>query len=167
MIPRKRSRPRQPGLAAKIRGVAETAKYTTPKRIGKREKPRRNGISAQMATGKAKPAKHRNSYARREKWSDYMAFIAQQKCVVCGRWPVDVAHVGELGKGMSNKCDNRQTLPLCHVEHHQEGPLAIHKIDGGPAAFWLRHGLNRDALIARFNAEYAAIDNSFEPLVRA
>ena len=60
----------------------------------------------------------------------------------------EAAHVGP--RGMSQKCSDRETLPLC-VEHHREGKDAHHVLQ---KRFWSYHGLDRDALIAELNARY-------------
>lgn len=84
----------------------------------------------------------------------YLQFIASLPCVVCVAWESDqrtrttVAHVGD--RGLSQKCSDRETLPLC-VDHHQEGKNAHHRMGKN---FWPHHGLDRDALIKLFQERY-------------
>lgn len=76
----------------------------------------------------------------------YKAWIASLPCVVCGtRKDVEVAHVG--ARGMSQKCSDFETLPLC-VAHHREGPEAHHVLG---KKFWDHHQLDRDKLIQEHN----------------
>jgi hypothetical protein len=99
VLKRKRDKPRDLGLAAKIAGVTGKPE-SKAKRLGKRAKPRKLGLGARtrrIAAGekdKAEPAKHKNSYRKRKLWPDYKAFLASQECAKCGRRPVEVAHCG-------------------------------------------------------------------------
>lgn len=61
------------------------------------------------------------------------------------------AHVGD-DKGMSQKCSDLDALPLCGFAHHREGPTSIHKNPRGQ--FFLIHGIDRDAFIAKFCEAY-------------
>ncbi len=84
----------------------------------------------------------------------YKAWIGSLPCVVCLAWESEqrtrttVAHVGD--RGLSQKCSDRETLPLC-VDHHQEGKYAQHKLG---KRFWSHHDLDRDVLIRLFNERY-------------
>lgn len=85
---------------------------------------------------------------------EYKRFIGGLACVVCMAIDApqvtrtEVAHVG--ARGLSQKCSDRETLPIC-IWHHTEGPAAAHKIG---KHFWTRHGLDRDKLIAELNQRY-------------
>lgn len=93
----------------------------------------------------------------------YLAFIASLPCVVCLAWESEqrtrttVAHVGD--RGLSQKCSDRETLPLC-VDHHQEGKNAHHKMG---KRFWSHHELDRDVLIRLFNERYNEAHGVQEP----
>lgn len=67
----------------------------------------------------------------------------------------EAAHVGFAGKprGMSQKCSDIESIPLCGHQHHREGPESIHKM--GPAAFFAHHGADRDSVIRTFQKLYA------------
>jgi hypothetical protein len=80
-----------------------------------------------------------------------MAWIASLRCVVCGAWPVEVAHVGARAYGQ--KCSDRETLPLC-PSCHREGPQALHKLG---RRFWETHGLDSTELVGQFNAAYNSL----------
>lgn len=72
--------------------------------------------------------------------------------------PTEAAHVGE--HGLSQKCPDREAIPLCGVTthmhgpasgHHREGPTSGHKLQ---TKFWSYWGLNRDLLIMALNAKF-------------
>jgi hypothetical protein len=79
----------------------------------------------------------------------YLAFIRKLPCVVCGslKW-IEAAHVG--ARGLSQRCSDRQTLPLCPA-HHRTGPQAAHVLG---RKFWTVWGLDRYRLIAEHNELY-------------
>jgi hypothetical protein len=52
-------------------------------------------------------------------------------CLICGRWPVDPAHVIKRSRGSD---DRKNLVPLCR-EHHTEQ-------EGKTKAFQDRHGVN-------------------------
>jgi hypothetical protein len=76
----------------------------------------------------------------REVESDHKAFIARFGCLICGAWPVEVAHIryasalfGKPEAGMQAKPDDLWTLPLC-PGHHRLGKDAQHS--GGERDWW-------------------------------
>jgi Recombination enhancement, RecA-dependent nuclease len=85
----------------------------------------------------------------------YRAFIQGLPCVLCERQHVrqntrtEAAHVGAT-RGMSQKCSDRETIPLC-AYHHTEGPASHHRLQ---KRFWTFHGINREATIRMFNEAY-------------
>jgi hypothetical protein len=110
--------------------------------------------------------------ARRRQPGDdpaYRAFVRTFGCVVCHggtllrQWPdgtyvaywqqspTECAHVGR--RGLSQKCPDYESLPLCAVEHHRIGPGSHHKLG---KRFWGFHGLDRAELIAELQALYRA-----------
>lgn len=54
----------------------------------------------------------------------------------------ECAHVG--ARGLSQKCPDCESLPLCAIEHHRVGPESHHKLG---KRFWGFHGLDRMSLI--------------------
>ncbi len=66
----------------------------------------------------------------------------------------EAAHVGD--RGLSQKCSDRWTIPLCGLEHHREGKESAHKLQ---KKFWEHHGLDRAATIGelwdKYESEYA------------
>lgn len=87
----------------------------------------------------------------------YWEWIRQQPCAACG-WrhrfvsKVEVAHVGL--RGLSQKCDPWQVIPLCKV-HHSRGFPGSHHVLG--KRFWNFHGLDRYELIREFKARYFSL----------
>ena len=82
---------------------------------------------------------------------DYLAWIHTLACVCCGSKRVEAAHVGD--RGLSQKCPDRQTIPLC-VAHHRIGPTASHVLGKKFFGYWK---IDRDALIDRLNQQYEAL----------
>jgi len=100
---------------------------------------------------------------------DYRAFVRTFGCVVC--WGVlqplrqledayqgcaeqksrtECAHVGR--RGLSQKCPDCESLPLCAIEHHRVGPESHHRLG---KRFWGFHGLDRQALIREMQSLWA------------
>lgn len=96
----------------------------------------------------------------------YLEWIRQQPCVVCrlarvaGRAAalllslfqrtVEAAHVGQ--RGISQKCPDREALPLCR-HHHRLGMWSHHRLG---KYFWSQWNLDREALIREHNEKYNA-----------
>jgi hypothetical protein len=95
----------------------------------------------------------------------YRAFVRTFACILCVR-PIgllirqgqevvvqlsntECAHVGR--RGLSQKCPDCESLPLCALEHHRIGPKSHHTLG---KRFWGFHGLNRVALITQLQALY-------------
>ena len=86
----------------------------------------------------------------RERDRDHLGCVAQLSCVVCGAWPVHVAHVrytsaadGAPLVGKQEKPSDSRTVPLCPI-CHLDGPDAQHK--SGEAVWWREVGINPYAL---------------------
>jgi hypothetical protein len=100
------------------------------------------------------PLKPRTRRARKNEDPAYLDWIRTQPCVLCVSWGMfqkritEAAHVGM--RGMSQKCSDRETIPLC-AEHHRLGPVSHHVLG---KKFWAHHGLNREEMIRSFNASY-------------
>lgn len=93
---------------------------------------------------------------QRERDRAHLAFIASLPCVICGKRPVEVAHVrmadidrGKPHTGMQEKPSDKWTVPLCAM-HHREGPDAQHK--SNEAEWWERHEIDVIALCERLYA---------------
>lgn len=106
---------------------------------------------------------------------DYLAFIRDLPCLMClasaeavrasqfelnfAGWlgrsrvqatPTEAAHVGD--RGLSQKCPDRETIPLC-AQHHREGKDSAHRLGRN---FWKHWGLDRDTLIEVLQQKYTA-----------
>ncbi len=107
----------------------------------------------------------------------YLAWLHKIPCIVCVGWErvqrliagtqtwgdvadmqanlrgvPEAAHVGE--RGLSQKCPDREAIPLCGF-HHRTGPHSSHVLG---KKFWTLHALDKDAIIARLNAEYERLN---------
>jgi|HubBroStandDraft_1064217.scaffolds.fasta_scaffold235180_3 hypothetical protein len=105
---------------------------------------------------------------------EYLAWIASQPCLCCeimqrnirawlSGWQIgdevipergqgsktEAAHVGP--RGLSQKCPDKETLPLCGWEHHREGKLSIHKLG---RAFWAMWNIDREREITKYQDRY-------------
>lgn len=63
--------------------------------------------------------------------------------------PTEAAHIGT--RGLGQKCSDRETLPLCGVEHHRIGAYSHHKLGKRFAEF---HGIDIGAAVAQYNEAY-------------
>jgi len=77
-----------------------------------------------------------------------MRFNAGQ--VIC----TEAAHVGE--RGISQKCPDEETIPLCGFEHHREGKFSAHKLGKG---FWAHWGLDKEKLLAELRQQFEKENN--------
>lgn len=78
----------------------------------------------------------------RHRGLEHMAAVAQQGCIACGAWPVEVHHEGKPRSDFN-------VLPLCPPHHRREfGKGAYHY---SPKAFYDRHG-SSESLLARVSA---------------
>jgi hypothetical protein len=75
----------------------------------------------------------------------HFGFIASLPCVICGKWPVEVAHIRysdaaheKLNPGLGRKEDT-WVVPLC-ADCHRNGPDAQHK--SNEREWWERHGID-------------------------
>lgn len=88
----------------------------------------------------------------------FISSLHEQKCCVCGRSPVQAAHIRmgcpERGKrhiGMGEKPDDRWAVPLC-AGCHLDDRQAQHK--GGERQFWERVGIDPFAVAERLYSEF-------------
>ena len=91
---------------------------------------------------------------------EYLAYIRSLPCCVCVKLDAicvrgcsqtsltESAHVGP--RGLSQKCPDKEALPLC-AEHHREGQFSQHSMG---KMFWAHFGLNREQLLAMYQAHY-------------
>lgn len=77
---------------------------------------------------------------------DWYCFKAED---IAQKSPTEAAHVGE--HGFSQKCPDRQAIPLCGLEHHREGPESVHKMQ---KRFWARHRISKRRIIAALNRQF-------------
>lgn len=66
-------------------------------------------------------AERRNSYARRERFTDHMCWVKTLPCIALGlnghvcSGAIEADHIGE--RGMGRKCHDFETVPLCKLAH--------------------------------------------------
>lgn len=70
---------------------------------------------------------------------EHLEKVAQQPCMVCGAWPVQVHHIET---GMGRKKDHLRVISLCY-RHHQ-GEDGLHTI--GRKAWVQRYGREVDLM---------------------
>lgn len=95
---------------------------------------------------------HPNRRKGRKPDTEYLEFIRRLPCCVCKkRWwsRVEAAHVGH--RGLGQKSNDRETIPLC-THHHTGGKDAAHRLGKN---FWATHNLNRAELIAHYQKLFA------------
>ena len=120
--------------------------------------PPRNGTGfARVHRAAQSPA----AYAAEAREGDlYLRYLHDLPCVVCAllqasrsdvvqRYPTEAAHIGS--RGLSQKCPDREAIPLCACEHHREGSNSAHVMG---RRFWTFWGLDKEELIQRYNREY-------------
>ncbi len=120
----------------------------------------------------------RSAKSKGAKDPEYLAWIRSLPCVICFwlsestrgliysadregvfcrclHYPVqqdsrtEAAHVGT--RGMSQKCSDREVIPLCGHLHHREGPKSHHKLG---KRFFDHHAIDKDVLVAELNRQY-------------
>jgi hypothetical protein len=77
-----------------------------------------------------------HSEPRRIRDRDHVCFVAQQTCLVCGRWPCDAHHLRIAQNALGRKVSDEFTVPLCRG-HHRE----LHR-HGDETAWWQKLGLD-------------------------
>jgi hypothetical protein len=102
----------------------------------------------------------RSARSKGRKDKKYLAFIRSQPCLLCDDaierrvfiagipyrqvWPTEAAHVGE--RGLSQKCSDYETLPLC-AGHHRIGRQSHHVLG---RKFWEHHGINKPEILSGY-----------------
>jgi hypothetical protein len=80
----------------------------------------------------------------------YWDWIRTQPCAICGtRRRIEAAHVGH--RGLRQKCNGWEVIPLCALGHHREGPESQHKLQ---KRFWGFHGVDRGEIIGKYQRLY-------------
>jgi hypothetical protein len=95
---------------------------------------------------------------KREKNSDYLKFIRTMPCVVmlcCNK--SQAHHVDSIGSGGSDM----RAVPLC-AEHHTSGGDSVHRL--GVKTFQVRHGVDFESQIKKYNAIYKSKQERHHPL---
>lgn len=70
--------------------------------------------------------------SRKKETKEYMDWVANQPCLVCGKMPVSLHHP-RFCAGMSQRSPDFLVVPLCK-EHHQDGQFG-HAIHNGQMEF--------------------------------
>ena len=85
---------------------------------------------------------HRVKTKKRAKNPDYLAWLHSLPCIVTGRNDVEAAHVsyeapayGKLGRGKSQKEEDRWAVPLCAEEHRRQHSM-------NERAYWRSVGID-------------------------
>lgn len=81
----------------------------------------------------------------------HLAKIGRMRCILADKWgnecegKTDCHHpIGIEWRGMSQKADDENTIPLCHLGHHQFGNNAIHQM--GKRPWEAKYGTQRELL---------------------
>ena len=84
----------------------------------------------------------------------YTKFISAKPCCVLDvDGPNDPHHSNIPGHAtMGGKCSDRRCVPLAHRLH-----LEVDKMDGGEQAFWEKYGVDPEAVMDRYYAEWLAM----------
>jgi hypothetical protein len=86
---------------------------------------------------------------------EYLAYIRQQRCCICGDdTSVEAAHlrVGSIGDGkrhtgMAEKSSDKWALPLCGRHHREQHDY------GNEKAWWLSYGIDPIALAMHYRVK--------------
>jgi hypothetical protein len=82
---------------------------------------------------------------------EYLNYIRQQRCCICGKTPVDAAHLrvgsindGKRDTGMAEKSSDKWALPLCARHHLQQHAM-------NEREFWASYGIDPFALAMQYH----------------
>lgn len=78
-------------------------------------------------------------------WKYYVSGISYSNVQ---KYQTEAAHVGD--RGLSQKCPDRETIPLC-AEHHRLGRFSAHRMG---KKFWEHYGIEKDVLISALNRAF-------------
>jgi hypothetical protein len=88
----------------------------------------------------------------RERDERYLDFIRSCPCCLCGRTPVDAAHLrvgsindGKRSTGMGETASDRWALPLCRECHTRQHAM-------NEREFWASYGIDPFALAMHYHA---------------
>lgn len=93
-----------------------------------------------------------------DKDPEYLNFIRSLRCVVCvlegsrQHHATEAAHIGE--RGLSQKCSDREAIPLC-AAHHRLGADALHRLGKG---FWSHHNIDGNSLLVELRKRFETKD---------
>ena len=80
----------------------------------------------------------------------YWDWVREQPCAVCrSRFRVEAAHVGM--RGLAQKCNGFEVIPLCRWHHGRGFPESHHTLG---KRFWGYFGLDRYEVIGRYQRLY-------------
>lgn len=82
-----------------------------------------------------------------ERSNKYLKFIRTQPCCVCGITPSQAHHESLTGRGVSVKCSDYETMPLCHTCH-----ALRHQV--GKKSFAQAYGINYREIIEDMQKKY-------------
>ena len=86
----------------------------------------------------------------------YLAWVRTLPCSICGRWPVESAHMGAHGIGQ--KSSDFSCIPLC-PDHHRTAQDAAHQLG---RRFAQHHSLDLPALTERLNKAWLLVSGETE-----
>lgn len=101
--------------------------------------------------GPKKPRKRKGADKPYLAWIHTLPCSVQQCKFETGHplgYRMEAHHAGE--HGLSQRAPDRTAIPLCQY-HHRLGTTSVHELG---KIFWDFHRIDRDALIAKLNAEY-------------
>lgn len=82
-----------------------------------------------------------------EKDEKYRNFIRSQPCLICGG-KSQHHHESLSGGTMGGKCDDRESLPLCHYHHNEE------RHQWGRETFYKKYGIDYAYEISRLQNKF-------------
>jgi hypothetical protein len=110
-----------------------------------RKKPLKRGAPPKRSSKPIPPRKKDPSKRAWAKHRDlaYQKWIKTLPCLICGRSPVDPAHVIKRSRGSD---DRRNLLPLCRWHHNDQ--------EGKNAEFEMRYGVDLTAMALALDVQY-------------
>jgi hypothetical protein len=90
----------------------------------------------------------------RQRDDDYLAYIRQQRCCICGNnTTVEAAHLrvlsigdGKRQTGMGEKSSDKWALPLCNRHHREQHEMSERE-------FWASYGIDPFALAMQYRVK--------------
>ena len=95
---------------------------------------------------------------RRTRDKDYVRFVAQQACLVCGRKPSDPHHLRYMQpRTLGRKVSDEFTVPLCRI-HHRTVHCAVDE-----RAWWKETGIDPSKVARMLWKKPRVNDRRFRP----